>query len=79
VEGNLIADIARAVRRYKSEQGIPLNAPLGKLAIYTEALDTEDLENATATKVELCTGQGEIETEATIFDVNGTNVRIIKE
>jgi valyl-tRNA synthetase len=79
VEGSLIADIVRAVRRYKSEQGIPLNAPLGKLEIYTADLDTEDLENAAATKVTLCTGQGKIETEGTILDVNGTNVRIIKE
>ena len=77
--GNLIADIARAVRRYKSEQGIPLNAPLGKLEIYVENLDTEDIENATATKVELCIGSRGPKTGGTIFDINGTKVGIIKE
>jgi valyl-tRNA synthetase len=84
-EGDLIADIARAVRRYKSERGIALNAPLGTLAIYTKDLnqrDTEDIENATATKVELSTTTtttteaSEPEAEGTVLDVNGTKVRI---
>lgn len=79
MEGDVIADIVRAVRRYKSEHGIPLNAPLGKLEIYLEVLDTEDIENATATKVVLCKDMGEIETDESILDVNGTKVRIIKE
>jgi valyl-tRNA synthetase len=77
-EGDLIADIVRAVRRYKSEQGIPLNAPLGKLEIYTDELDTEDIENATAMKVELCKGVREIKSGGNILDVQGTKVRIIK-
>jgi valyl-tRNA synthetase len=79
MEGDLIADIVRTVRRYKSEQGIPLNAPLGKLEIYAEDLDTGDIENATATKVELCKDMGEIKHDENILDVNGTKVRIIKE
>ena len=79
MEGDVIADIVRAVRRYKSEHGIPLNAPLGKLEIYVEDLDTRDVENATATKVELCKDTGGIKPDESILDVNGTKVRIIKE
>jgi len=78
-EGDLIADIVRAVRRYKSERGIPLSAPLGKIEVYVESLDTEDIENATATKVELCKNMSEIKSEGDILDVNGTKVVIIKE
>ncbi|MBC8521852.1 MAG: valine--tRNA ligase [Methanomicrobia archaeon] len=78
-EGDLIADIVRAVRRYKSERGIPLSAPLGKIEVYVESLDTEDIENATATKVELCKSMSEIKSEGDILDVNGTKVVIIKE
>jgi valyl-tRNA synthetase len=79
MEGDLIADITRAVRRYKSEQGIPLNAPLRKLEIYVEDLDTWDMENATATKVEFCNDVSKIENDENTLDVNGTKVRIIKE
>jgi len=80
MKGDVIADIVRAVRRYKSEQGIPLNAPLGKLEIYVEDLDIGDIENATATKVELWSDANKIEDDETIFNVSsGTKVRIIKE
>ncbi|MGB2727969.1 MAG: valine--tRNA ligase [Halobacteriota archaeon] len=78
-EGDLIADIARAVRRYKSERGIPLSAPLGKIEVCVESLDTGDIENATATKVELCKNMSAIKSEGDILDVNGTKVVIIKE
>lgn len=79
-EGDLIADIARAVRRYKSERGIPLSAPLGKIEIYVDAesLDTADIENATATKVELCKSMSEIKSsEGDIIDVEGTEVKVV--
>jgi len=53
-EGDLIAAIVQAVRRYKSERGIALNAPLNEIIIFTEdKIDIGDIENATATKVEL--------------------------
>ncbi len=79
-EGDLIANIVRAVRNYKSERGIPLNAPLDKIEIYVESLDTEDIENATATKVELCksTSKSKSKSEGDILDVDGTKVAIIK-
>jgi len=81
-EGELIAGIARAVRNYKSERGIALNAPLGKIEIYTdmESLETEDVENATATKVVVCktTDADESKREGDILDVDGTKVVVTK-
>ncbi len=78
-EGDLIAAVVRTVRRYKSERGFPLNAPLGKIEIYVESLDTEDIENAMATQVELCKSMGELNSEEDVLDVNDTKVVIIKE
>lgn len=75
-EGDLIVDIVRAVRTYKSARGIPLNAPLDKIELYVDRLDTEDIENATATKVELCRSMGERKREGDMIEVNGTNVAI---
>ncbi len=92
-EGDSIAAIVRAIRRYKSERGITLNAPLGKIEIYratvevdvevdvdTKGFDTEDIENATATKVELCKSilEGEIKSEGDVLDIDGTKVAIIR-
>ena len=78
-EGDLIADIVRAVRNYKSERGIPLNAPLDKIELYVdrESLDTEDIENATATKVEVCKSTSESESEGDILDVNSAKVKVV--
>ena len=72
--GEIIAGIVRAVRRYKSAQSLPLNAPLGKLKIFVgnrdinQDFDTRDIENATATTVELCDDMREIE----LMDEDGT-------
>ncbi|MHC1635059.1 MAG: valine--tRNA ligase, partial [Candidatus Methanospirareceae archaeon] len=59
-EGDLIAAIVSAVRRYKSDKGMPLNAPLKKIVIISNEqreIETEDIENATAAKVELRMGE----------------------
>ncbi len=82
MKGNLIADIVRDVRSYKSNQSIPLNAPLGILRTDAKDLnqrDIEDIANATVTKVELWGDVGEPEGEGIILNVSGTKVRIIKE
>ncbi|MBN1454967.1 MAG: class I tRNA ligase family protein, partial [Methanomicrobia archaeon] len=78
-QGDLIADIVRAVRHYKSEQGIALNAPLGTLRIYGAQVNTEDIENAMATPVELVAQAGPRETAGTVLDVRGTQVELLKE
>lgn len=76
--GAIIAGIVRAVRRYKSTQGIPLNAPLGKLKIFVgnrdmyQDFDTRDIENATATKVELCDDSHSHMREIEVMDEEGT-------
>ena len=77
-QGDLIADIVRAVRRYKSEQGIALNAPLGTLRIYGAQVDTEDIENATVTPVELVEQAEPGEAAGTVLDVRGAQVELLK-
>lgn len=53
-EGELIVQVAGYVRRYKSDHGIALNAPLKKIDIYSATLsDVTDLEGVTNTRVEL--------------------------
>ncbi|HPS90402.1 MAG TPA: class I tRNA ligase family protein, partial [Methanosarcina vacuolata] len=54
--GELIKEITGEVRRYKSELGMALNAPLKKLEIYNAHIDTGDLAGATNSKVELMKG-----------------------
>lgn len=77
-QGNLIAEIVRAVRRYKADHGIALNAPLLGLRIYTAELEIEDIVNATATAVELCSPVcAEEPATSAVLDVSGTKVAII--
>ena len=57
-EGEIIAEIVRSVRRLKAQRGIPLNKPLRKIEIFCEfPIDVEDIENATATPVEVKQGE----------------------
>jgi len=78
MQGNLIAEIVRAVRRYKADHGVALNAPLRGLRIYAAGLETEDIVNATATEVELCSPVGaEKPATSAMLDVSGTKVEII--
>jgi len=83
-EGDLIAAIVQAVRRYKSERGIALNAPLNEIIIFTEdKIDIGDIENATATKVELRSDADTLkdkdkdENKGTIVDINVKGMRIM--
>ncbi len=66
--GDLINDIASAIRRYKSDRGIALNKPMKKIEIYGVELSDEELEdirNASATPIELRKGDPEIEIHPT--------------
>ena len=54
--GELIKEITGEVRRYKSELGMALNAPLKKLEIYNANIDTGDIAGATNSEVELMEG-----------------------
>ncbi len=54
--GELIKDITSEVRRYKSDLGMALNAPLKKIEIYNADIDTGDIAGATNSEVELMKG-----------------------
>lgn len=56
-EGELIASITSAIRRYKSEHKIALNAPLKETIVYTNGTqpDTVDISNATNSKTRVIT------------------------
>ena len=55
--GELIKDIASEVRRYKSDLGMALNAPLKKIEIYNVNIDTRDIAGATNSEIELIEGK----------------------
>ncbi len=66
--GELIVDVAEAVRRWKSDQGIALNAELERVELYPEietseeyGIDTYDLSNAVNAPVYLRSGTPSIE------------------
>jgi valyl-tRNA synthetase len=54
--GELIKEITSEIRRYKSELGMALNAPLKKIEIYSANIDTGDIAGATNSEVELMKG-----------------------
>jgi valyl-tRNA synthetase len=54
--GEMIKDITGEVRRYKSDLGMALNAPLKKIEIYNSRIDTGDIAGATNSEVELMKG-----------------------
>lgn len=61
--GELIKSIVEAVRRYKHDRGIALNAPLGKMLVFaSEEIDVRDIAGALNAKVELIREMPEIET-----------------
>ncbi|MFQ6073539.1 MAG: class I tRNA ligase family protein, partial [Methanosarcinales archaeon] len=60
-KGELIKEIVSAIRRYKSERGIALNAPLNKIEIYARLTEISDIAGATNTEVELLSSKSRIE------------------
>jgi len=59
--GELIKNIAANVRRYKSEHGMALNAPLKKIEIYGTLSDAGDIAGATNSPVEVIKGEPDFE------------------
>ncbi|MBC7110065.1 MAG: valine--tRNA ligase [Archaeoglobi archaeon] len=59
--GERAIGIIAAIRRYKSERGIPLNAPLKKVIIYGEVSGADEIKGATNSEVEIRSGQPEFE------------------
>lgn len=60
-EGEVIKEIVGRVRRYKSEHGIALNAPLKALDIYAPmSIDSTDIEGATNTPTDIHRGKPDL-------------------
>ncbi|MGP8321595.1 MAG: valine--tRNA ligase [Methanosarcinaceae archaeon] len=59
--GELVKDITAAVRRYKSENGMALNAPLKKIEVYGTLDDITDIEGATNSHIEVIAGEPDFE------------------
>lgn len=60
--GQAIKEIAAALRRYKSEKGMALNAPLPGIVVYSDlGLETFDLQGVANSVVESRTGKPQVE------------------
>ena len=64
--GAYIAEVARRVRAWKSDEGYPLNAELGRVELYLDSehetgLDTYDLSETVTAPIKIQTGRPEIE------------------
>ncbi|MDY6964915.1 MAG: valine--tRNA ligase [Halobacteriota archaeon] len=60
-DGELIKEITSTIRRFKSEEGIALNAPLSKVEIYSREIETRDIAGTVNSKVELFEGEPDLE------------------
>ncbi len=59
--GELIKEITAAVRRYKSEHGMALNAPLKDVEIYSSLTDASDISGAANASIKLNAGVPDFE------------------
>jgi valyl-tRNA synthetase len=70
VTGELIKEITAAIRRYKSEHGMALNAQLAGVEIYSTLEDASDIAGAANSEVMLKTGVPDFETVPTALVPN---------
>jgi valyl-tRNA synthetase len=68
--GELIKEITSAIRRYKSEHGMALNAELAGIEIYSSMEDASDIAGAANSGVTLKTGTPDFETVPTALKPN---------
>lgn len=68
--GELIKEITAAIRRYKSERGMALNAELAGIEIYSSLEDVSDIAGAANSGVRLKTGTPDFETVPTALKPN---------
>lgn len=59
--GELIKEMTSAIRRYKSEHGMPLNAPLKEIEIYSSIQDVSDIAGAANSTIILKNGVPDFE------------------
>jgi valyl-tRNA synthetase len=68
--GELITEITAAIRRYKSEHGMALNAQLAGVEIYSTMEDASDIAGAANSEIILKTGTPDFETVPTALKPN---------
>jgi valyl-tRNA synthetase len=68
--GELIKEVTAAIRRYKSEHGMALNAQLAGIEIYSSLEDVSDIAGAANSEVTLKTGRPDFETVPTALKPN---------
>lgn len=71
--GDLIADVAARIRGWKSDEGIPLNAPLARIELYLTddiPLDTYDLADTVNAPVYLEQGRPNVEMVPVSIDID---------
>lgn len=59
--GELIKEMTSAIRRYKGEHGMPLNAPLKEIEIYSTISDASDVAGAANSTIKLKSGTPDFE------------------
>jgi len=59
--GELIKEMTSAIRRYKAEHGMPLNAPLNEIEIYSTIPDASDIAGAAIPSIKLKQGAPDFE------------------
>ena len=69
-EGDMLADLVSELRRYKHEQGLALNAPLGKVTIYAPHTIDDAGDASRALNAEVNWSRGEAMPERVISDIN---------
>ncbi|AIY90211.1 Valyl-tRNA synthetase [Geoglobus acetivorans] len=61
-KGEMIKEIVEAIRRYKHDNGLALNAPMGRIGIFVkESIDTRDIAGAVNAEVEIVEEMPEIQ------------------
>jgi valyl-tRNA synthetase len=59
--GELIKEMTSVIRRYKAEHGMPLNAPLKEIEIYSSITDASDIAGAANSSIKLKNGAPDFE------------------
>jgi valyl-tRNA synthetase len=68
--GESIKEITAAIRRYKSEHGMALNAPLSEMELYSSIKDASDIAGASNTPIRLKSGTPDFESVPTAIKPN---------
>ncbi len=59
--GEQVKEITASIRRFKSDKGMALNAPLGRLRVYGRIVDVADIGGTVSADIEVMEGEPEFE------------------